>query len=140
MTQQVERTLGPAKYHLRLPWFAEISGPDAVRIHGGRQEVMDREIAFAADAGLDYWAFLGWPPGSSGGIALALYLSSTHRGSVNFCMIEQFVNIYAGGYTAELAATLALVTQAGSQSVLGGRPLMYFLACDGSALTPNSSV
>ena len=129
VTQAVEADLSPGQFNYRLPFFAAVTDGVA-SLPAASQANMDAEIAAAATAKLDYWAFLGWPPGSSGGIALALYLSSTHRGSVNFCMIEQFVNIYAGGYTAELAATLALVTQAGYQSVLGGRPLMYFLACD----------
>ena len=34
---------------------------DRVRIDGSRQAIMDQEIAFAADAGLDYWAFLLYP-------------------------------------------------------------------------------
>jgi hypothetical protein len=57
ITAQVERSLGPPKYHDRLPWFAEVLAEGRVRIDGRPQTVMDREIAFAAAAGLDYWAF-----------------------------------------------------------------------------------
>lgn len=58
VTRIMERTLGPQRYHHRLPWFAKVTGTDTVRIAGGAQAIIDREIAFAADAGLDYWAFL----------------------------------------------------------------------------------
>ena len=34
---------------------------------------MDQEIAFAADAGLDYWAFLLYPEASSMSDVAALY-------------------------------------------------------------------
>ena len=47
-TEQVERTLAPEQFRLRLPWFAEVRSNGTVRIDGGRQEVMDHEIAYAA--------------------------------------------------------------------------------------------
>ena len=61
ITAQMEQTLGPRKYHFRLPWFAEVLDRDQVRIDGRPQAIMDREIDFAAGAGLDYWAFLLYP-------------------------------------------------------------------------------
>src|SRR5450759_2636971 len=73
VTRQVERTLGPEKYNARLPWFAEVLSDGAVRIAGGRQEVMDREIGFAVEAGLDYWAFLLYPASNSMSESLRLY-------------------------------------------------------------------
>jgi len=41
VTAQVERTLGPKKYHSRMPWFAEVLDDGSVRIDGGRQAIMD---------------------------------------------------------------------------------------------------
>ena len=52
--QVVERTLGPAKYHYRLPFFAKVLADDKVEIRGDSQEVMDREIAYAQAAGVDF--------------------------------------------------------------------------------------
>jgi|GEM_PF-2745824 len=43
VTEEVQRTLGPAKYHDRLPWFAEVKGDKQVRIDGSRPGIMDRE-------------------------------------------------------------------------------------------------
>ncbi len=54
VTEQVKKTLGPRKYHDRLPWFAEVIDDQTVEIDGGHQTVMDREIDFASEAGLDY--------------------------------------------------------------------------------------
>ena len=84
VTEQVERTLGPKKYHDRLPWFAEVIDDGAVKIDGGRPAVMDREIEFAADAGLDYWAFLIYPKGSPMSTALGQYLQSPKREQIRF--------------------------------------------------------
>ena len=48
----VEGTLGPKRYHNRLPFFAKVISDDQVEIRGDTQEVMDREIAYAHEAGL----------------------------------------------------------------------------------------
>ncbi len=56
--KEVERSLGPKKYHFRLPFFARVFGDDQVRINGDAETIMDQEIAFAAEAGLNYWAFV----------------------------------------------------------------------------------
>ena len=60
----VEKSLGPPKYHWRLPWFATVTGEATVKINGDRPEIMAREIEWAATAGLDYWAFVDY--GDSG--------------------------------------------------------------------------
>ena len=65
ITEQVERTLGPKRYHNRVPWFGKVVNDSTVKIDGSPQEVMDREIGLAASAGLDYWAFLIYPKNSS---------------------------------------------------------------------------
>ena len=70
ITREVERSLGPKKYHTRLPWFAEVVDENTVRIDGSPQEVMDREIEWAARAGLDYWAFLTYSKENSLSAAL----------------------------------------------------------------------
>ncbi|NOS71637.1 MAG: hypothetical protein HOP33_17145, partial [Verrucomicrobia bacterium] len=53
----VERTLGSNHWHYRLPFFARVSGSNSVAINGNTQAIMDQEINYAADAGIDYWAF-----------------------------------------------------------------------------------
>lgn len=84
VTAQVERSLGPQKYHSLLPWFAVIAEDGRVRIDGSPQEIMEKEIAFAETAGLDYWAFLLYPEASSMSLSLKNYLRSASRGKINF--------------------------------------------------------
>lgn len=127
VTAQVERSLAPAKYQHRLPWFAQVKGDGQVRIDGNRFEVMEREIAFAADAGLDYWAFLTYPEESSMSDGLKLYLKSKSRNRINFCLIlHNTIGVSAEIWPAERARTVALLKEPGYQRVLDNRPLIFY--------------
>lgn len=126
VTVQVERALGPKKYHWRLPWFAEVFGDGKVRIRGGRQEVMDQEIAFAAEAGLDYWAFVLYPEASSMSEALRLYRNSAARRRLNICVIlHNNLKVKEAEWPRERDRVIALLREPGYQTVLGGRPLVF---------------
>jgi len=58
----VQRSLAPAKWHYRLPFFARVVSESEVEIDGSSQAVMDQEIAYAGLGGLDYWAFVTYDP------------------------------------------------------------------------------
>jgi hypothetical protein len=119
---QVERSLGPQRWHWRLPFFARVVSPTEVRVRANMPAVMDQEIAYAQAAGLDYWAFVMYPadnPQTRGG--LDLYFRSTRRLSLRFAMIVQ-------SYTFGDADIARLVQYFGSgsyQTVAGGRPLLF---------------
>ena len=126
VTAQVERSLGPKKYHHRLPWFAEVIGDDKVRIDGSPQAVMDREIDFAADAGLDYWAFLLYPERESMSKAIKQYLASARRSRIKFCVIlHNAFGVSDAEWPRERDRTVALMKEPEYQTVLNGRPLVY---------------
>lgn len=126
LTTQMERTLGPRKYHNRLPWFAAVTNDTRVRIDGSRQEIMDREIDFAADAGLDYWAFLLDEESGAMTKALRQYLASARRKRINFCLIlHNTLGVDAARWPAERDRLLALMKEPGYQTVLDARPLVY---------------
>jgi len=129
VTEVVENTLAPREHHFRLPWFAEVVGEDQVKIDGSPQAVMDREIDWAADAGLDYWAFLTYPSGSKlkvMGVALDQYLTSTKRERINFCLIlHSTLKGSDERWAAECERTIRLLKEPGYQTVMGGRPLVY---------------
>lgn len=131
ITAVVEQTLAPAKYRFRLPWFAEIAGDGRVHIDGGRQEVMDREIAFAADAGLDYWAFLIYAHDDAMATALAQYLRSDARNRLGFCAIlHNTLSSTAERWPRERDRLVALMGEPGYVRVCGGRPLLYLFHGD----------
>ena len=47
-----ERNLAPKQWHARLPFYSHIAQDGQVTVRGDTQEVMDREIAYAHNAGL----------------------------------------------------------------------------------------
>src|SRR5437016_498756 len=60
VTKAVEASLGQPKYHFRLPWFARVIGDEKVSIDGDSQTIVEQEITYAAQAGLNYWAFVDY--------------------------------------------------------------------------------
>lgn len=135
ITKQVERTLGPKKYHHRLPWFAQVIDDQTVKIDGGRQEVMDREIDYAADAGLDYWAFLIYPADNSMSKALGQYLKSPRRKRIGLCMIlANTLRSSESHWPAERDRAIALLREPGYLKVLDDRPLVYTFVNDELAI------
>ena len=86
---EVEKTLGTRKYHFRLPFFAKVLSPAAVSIDGDSQQVMEQEIAYAAGAGLNYWAFVDYWDQGNLGIALRRYRAAEDKKGLRFCLIEE---------------------------------------------------
>ena len=118
----VQQALSPERYHWRLPFFAEVKGPDRVVIDGASQEVMDREIEYAAGAGIDYWAFVTYDEHNPMSLGLAHYLQSAKRELVNFCLVTE-----AGRWSRPefIERIVGLLREPGYQTVLDGRPLLY---------------
>jgi len=123
---QVERTLGPRQFHDRLPFYAQITGSDSVQAREITQEVMDQNIRYAADAGIDYWAMCWYADGSGMDTARKLYLASTLRDRIGYCFIfgaktlrEYFPRIVDEHFRNPCF-----------QTVLGGRPLVYMFEDD----------
>ena len=87
--KNVEQTLGQPKYQFRLPWFAVPLGGDKVRINGDTDAVIQQEIVYAARAGLDYWAFLDYGPGSEMTHAFDRYLAAKDKQGIRYCFIEE---------------------------------------------------
>jgi hypothetical protein len=128
----VEKTLGPQHWHNRLPFFAQVDPDAGVQVRGNTRAIMDQEIAYAAAAGLDYWAFVIYPPADALSAALHLYLQSPIKSQINFCLNLQ------GGWLGSEAAWpecvrlyLGYFREPTYQTVLGDRPLVYlFNAAD----------
>jgi hypothetical protein len=129
VARAVETALGPARYHDRMPFFGRETGPDSVRVDGDSQAVLDREIAAASRAGIDYWAFVGYAPDDPMTNALDLYLASARRRDIGFCMIGSVAN--GGGphhMSPNTTHELAMMKEPDYVRVLDGRPLYYLLS------------
>jgi hypothetical protein len=127
-TLAVERALTPPQWRHRLPFFARINPDDSVAIDGGTQPIMDAEIALARRAGLGFWAFVSYPRESHMSRGLHLYLSSTRRQSLRFCLVSELVQwgTARDRETPVLDWQLDLLRHPDHQRVAGNRPL-YFL-------------
>lgn len=122
--KEVERSLGQPKYHFRLPWFARVEGPDRVRINGDTAAIMAREIAYAAEAGLDYWAFLDYGPGNEMTRALDRYLAAGDKSGIQYCFIEEGARLDERG-AKDWARVIGHFQNPHYLKVLGGRPLLF---------------
>jgi hypothetical protein len=122
----VASALEPPSYHFRLPWFAKISPSGTVRIEGGHQEIMDREILAAHSAGLKYWAFDYYGSGDPMSVALELYLSSREKDKVNFCLMISANRLGSvRSFRDIIDRQVTYMAHPSHQSVLNGRPLVF---------------
>ena len=122
----VETSLNAKKWHYRLPFFAQILGPDKVHIDGSSQEVMDKEIDYAANAGLTYWAYVLYGEHDPMYYGIKNYLASSHRNKIKFSLILQVGNaLDSPSIHGELDRIKSLVTERGYLTVLDQRPVIF---------------
>jgi hypothetical protein len=107
--------LRPPQWHYRLPFYAVQVAPDSVALAENTQAIMDQEIAYARAAGLDFFCFNHYYTELRQ--SLNLYLSSSRKGDINFCL-------QMGAMRTADAVNL-IKTEPTYQKVLGGRPLVF---------------
>ena len=126
---QVRATLSLQRFHFRLPFYAEIIGNDNVFIPPYSQEIIDKEIALAKNAGIDYWAFCWYKHTVDGGLdsARLLYQTSEHKNDVKWCPI-----LCVGGFDFDTDGPVLIeeMKQENFQKVCDGRPLVYMFGGD----------
>jgi hypothetical protein len=124
--RRVERTLGPEQWHDRLPFCSRVLGPDKVEIECDTQEAMDREIGYAADAGLSYWVFATTAPDDAMSRSFRFYLSSARKSRVNFSLRSRPRQMgRPGDYSGQIARFVQHMKDPSYQKVAGNRPLFY---------------
>jgi hypothetical protein len=145
--------LKPEQYQWRAPFFVRRTGDPEKPLEFNPenspevfQKAMEQEIEFAADAGIDYWAFGYHGPGNGvrRGLheAIEAYLASPQKAKVGFCPIVCCPGVAAVEYyeppsvrhtEAEIDASwdewvadmVKLAKEPSHQRVLNGRPLVY---------------
>ena len=132
-TNPYEKNLSDKRWRGRLPFYAKIISDTEVQVRGDTQEAVDKEIAYAKNGGIDYWAFLYYSPATRNdgfkhdymNRARRLYLSSKHKSDINFCLIVNPKNP-----DKEINEWLDMMREPTYQKVAGGRPLLYFMFWD----------
>ena len=125
VVKQMEHSLGQPKYHFRLPWFAQVTGVDKVSINGDSQEIVEKEIKYAAEAGLDYWAFVDyWDQSADLSIALQRYRAAKDKRGVRYCFVEEGSRMDTIG-TNGFGRLVQHFKDPHYQTVLEGRPLLF---------------
>ncbi len=120
---QVEKTLSPAEFHFRAPFFAEVTEQGGITIPEYTQEIFDQEMEYAIEAGIDYFAYCWY--GDALGTALKLHQTSKYKNDVKLCLIIQSSD------GPEIHNDVAkLLKEDYYMTVLGGRPLMYYFSSD----------
>lgn len=123
----VEKTLSPAEFHFRAPFFAEITADNKIIIPEYTQEIFDQEMEYAAYAGIDYFAYIWYADGDETNAhngmqkARKFHQTSQYRNDVKMCIIDPVVNDEA------IAEMSSLLTSDYYMTVLDGRPLMYYI-------------
>jgi len=121
----VNKALGPAKYHYRVPFYGRITGPDSVDIPAPTLSTIEKEIRYAHAGGIDYWAFDWYPAGyHQMDSARKLYLSSPLSSEVKWCVI-----LGTAGFSLknDLPGLVEEMKRDRYQKVLGERPLIYYM-------------
>ena len=117
---QTQRTLSASKYHHRLPWYAEVTGSDSVKIPLYTQELIDQEIKYSCEAGLDYWAFVMYEPGGNS-LARDLYLQSEIKNGIKWAAL-----IGASAYSFDYYPWMvSQFKEPNYQKTEDGRPIVF---------------
>lgn len=140
------KNLFPEEWRYRLPFYAAVSEDGQVQMASDSQEVMDQEILYAAANGIDYWIFhmyilrdeqgnpivdeTGWEAEKMN-LSRQYYLSSPYKHLVKFTLMlgvagyeDSNFGEYNWNFQVEEAVTQ--MQEPSYQTVLGGRPLVYF--------------
>ena len=144
------RSLSPAKYRYMTPYYADVLGPDKIDYHWRTQAEYDREMQYAIDAGIDYFAYCWYAddfnaervPVSTGRGACVdrhvcelvyarnMHLKSALRSKLKLCAI------LCGNhpYTDREVETLVRAMKEDCYQKAMGRPLLYLFGNRGDLL------
>ncbi len=123
VNRAVATSLSPPQFHTRAPFCAAEHGGAIGFGACDTQVAMDAEIAFAAAAGIAYWAYCWYGINDPMARAWSLHQSSENRNRVKWCLLLQFSRMSS---LATLVSTyVAYFRQPNYQHAAGVRPLVY---------------
>jgi hypothetical protein len=123
ISEYSQRMLSPSKFRFRTPFFATIHKPDSITCTA-TQASMDQEIAYAKNAGIDYWIYNWYPNGSGLDIPLDKHLLSTHKNDVKFSYLFYSTNWPL--VKNEMSKTMDRMKESNYMKI-DGKPLVFFM-------------
>jgi hypothetical protein len=115
--------LDPDAFHYRAPFFAEQVGKERMSING-TQSSIDAEIDYAANAGIDYWAFGWYQEGRPLHKAWEYYQASPQRERVKWCAL---IGLNSLAQRFPPTANLISSFRQSNYERFGDRPLLYVM-------------
>lgn len=102
-----ENNISPLQWHYRLPFFSNIIDQNTAQVRDDNQPTIDKEIQFAAAAGIDSLSFFWWNfegfgprsehPGSDMNHNVRFYLSSEYKNLIKFSVTAPLTQVFTGG-------------------------------------------
>lgn len=136
-----QANLSPSQYQYRLPFYSTVYGTNVVAVVNDSQAVMDQEIQYAHNSGLNYWAFDWYYPtafinADNYNHGLYNYLSSAYKSQMNFCLLLQGNWLGpASNWDTTVKTLINYMNDPNYQTVLGNRPLVYIFNVGALATT-----
>jgi hypothetical protein len=122
----VEKSLGPSQWHSRIPFCGRVRGNDQVEIECDSLDVMEKEIRYAEQAGISYWAFLAYDQNDPLSLSFRNYLASPNKDKIKFSLISQFGRWGSRKtYLERNKYFIELMKDPSYQKVKGNRPLFF---------------
>jgi len=135
----IAKALQPIPWHDRLPWYSYInSSTGNVTFDANSPSVMDAEISYAVQNGIDHWVFDVYPPSLLMSQSLYSYLnsSSPYKPRLSFALLLQSSWMTQGGingWPTKVSLYVQHFTRTEYRLVLDNRPLLYLFDFDPNA-------
>lgn len=123
------KTLSPKKWHDRIPWYLKVTA-DGVSGTCDSQEIFDRDLQYAGEAGIDFFAHLNQQKGAVMGKAVEYHMASRCRSRGKFCVIVHFWSgqLEAESWEERVERLVGYFRHESYQTVLNGRPLVFIFS------------
>ena len=117
---EVEKTLSPKEFHFRAPFFAKVTEDNKIIIPEYTQEIFDREMEYAIEAGIDYFVYMFYADDMKK--AREMHLKSKYKNDVKFAF-------FTHGFAEErVPEYIKYFKEDFYMTVQGGRPIIYYFA------------
>ncbi|MBD3235210.1 MAG: T9SS type A sorting domain-containing protein [Candidatus Eisenbacteria bacterium] len=135
---EAEESLGPSEFHWKAPFYSILASDHQILARATTQEIIDAELQYACEAGIDYFAYIYYPDAL--GTARELHFTSSRREDVEFAIIiepgrwsQDFVSLLASDYFAKSYYKTVRIERV-------ERPLLFLFDCDASTASYVSSL